>query len=219
MNIKNISVKAVMAVVLGAISLNANAALVTGTLLSIDQGSVGCPVGAQCIINDGNIYGSYWGLDTIGDGVIDSTEAIPLTAGSDGGIIIGITQGPGEIDGTHLTLSPITVSTDNGLTKELDFSGWNMLWNSNLIHMGGDAGQGDTGLAAIVCDTSACANGERFTLNYTAHIPLNDPIGFGGVLYRLHLEGTISAVPVPAAFWLFGSGLIGLLGFSRRKNT
>jgi len=27
----------------------------------------------------------------------------------------------------------------------------------------------------------------------------------------------ISAVPVPAAFWLFGSALIGLFGFSRRK--
>ena len=28
----------------------------------------------------------------------------------------------------------------------------------------------------------------------------------------------ISAVPVPAAVWLFGSGLIGLVGFARRKN-
>lgn len=29
---------------------------------------------------------------------------------------------------------------------------------------------------------------------------------------------TPSAVPVPAAVWLFGSGLIGLLGISRRKH-
>jgi len=28
-----------------------------------------------------------------------------------------------------------------------------------------------------------------------------------------------SAVPVPAAVWLFGSGLIGLLGIARRKNS
>jgi hypothetical protein len=28
--------------------------------------------------------------------------------------------------------------------------------------------------------------------------------------------GDVSAVPLPAAFWLFGSGLIGLLGFKRR---
>ncbi|MCK5092950.1 MAG: VPLPA-CTERM sorting domain-containing protein, partial [Gammaproteobacteria bacterium] len=27
-----------------------------------------------------------------------------------------------------------------------------------------------------------------------------------------------SVVPVPAAVWLFGSGLIGLVGFARRKK-
>jgi len=31
-------------------------------------------------------------------------------------------------------------------------------------------------------------------------------------------EAPISAVPVPAAVWLFGSGLIGLLGFAKRKK-
>ena len=30
-------------------------------------------------------------------------------------------------------------------------------------------------------------------------------------------SGDVSAVPVPAAAWLFGSGLIGLIGFARRK--
>jgi len=31
------------------------------------------------------------------------------------------------------------------------------------------------------------------------------------------LTATVSAVPVPAAVWLFGSGLLGLVGISRRK--
>ena len=30
---------------------------------------------------------------------------------------------------------------------------------------------------------------------------------------------TTSAVPVPAAVWLFGSGLIGLIGVARRKKV
>jgi len=30
---------------------------------------------------------------------------------------------------------------------------------------------------------------------------------------------SVSTVPVPAAIWLFGSGLIGLVGFSRRKSS
>lgn len=32
-------------------------------------------------------------------------------------------------------------------------------------------------------------------------------------------SGDVSAVPVPAAVWLFGSGLIGLVGFARSKKA
>lgn len=32
------------------------------------------------------------------------------------------------------------------------------------------------------------------------------------------IDGTLTAVPVPAAVWLFGSGLIGLFGVARRRN-
>ena len=32
-------------------------------------------------------------------------------------------------------------------------------------------------------------------------------------------NGTFSAIPVPAAIWLFGSGLLGLVGISGRKKT
>ena len=32
-------------------------------------------------------------------------------------------------------------------------------------------------------------------------------------------NGDVSAVPVPAALWLFGSGLLGLIGISRRKKA
>jgi hypothetical protein len=30
---------------------------------------------------------------------------------------------------------------------------------------------------------------------------------------------TVTAVPVPAAIWLFGSGLLGLIGIARRKKA
>lgn len=32
-------------------------------------------------------------------------------------------------------------------------------------------------------------------------------------------DGNVSPVPVPAAVWLFGSGLLGLIGIARRKKT
>jgi hypothetical protein len=43
-------------------------------------------------------------------------------------------------------------------------------------------------------------------------------LGFGNVFLvdNLSLNG-VSTVPVPAAVWLFGSGLIGLIGLARRK--
>jgi len=37
--------------------------------------------------------------------------------------------------------------------------------------------------------------------------------------HMLVVSESISTVPVPAAVWLFGSGLIGLVGFARRKKA
>ena len=37
------------------------------------------------------------------------------------------------------------------------------------------------------------------------------------VFVNIDLE-TVSVVPVPAAIWLFGAALVGLLGFSKRKT-
>ena len=34
----------------------------------------------------------------------------------------------------------------------------------------------------------------------------------------VELEGTVNPVPVPAALWLFGSGLLGLVGAMRKKR-
>ena len=32
-------------------------------------------------------------------------------------------------------------------------------------------------------------------------------------------NGTVSAIPLPAAVWLFGSGLLGLVGISRKNQA
>lgn len=37
-------------------------------------------------------------------------------------------------------------------------------------------------------------------------------------LNTLHLVGSYTPVPVPAAAWLFASGLAGLLGMTQRKR-
>ena len=72
------------------------------------------------------------------------------------------------------------------------------------------------------------------TSNGDVHLTLiNDPVNISQALtyngstyqnysslgsdYAFRLEGSVSAVPVPAAVWLFGSGLLGLVGVARRK--
>ena len=43
---------------------------------------------------------------------------------------------------------------------------------------------------------------------------------FGNLSGHVYADWTlVSAVPVPAAFWLFGTALVGLVGFGRRKKA
>lgn len=59
--------------------------------------------------------------------------------------------------------------------------------------------------------------------NLMQSVTINSQIGFeslGGIdqLKQTQISG-LTAVPVPAAMWLFGSGLIGLVGVARKKAT
>lgn len=63
--------------------------------------------------------------------------------------------------------------------------------------------------------------------NFSVNLLDLDPNGFNGftntenfTVDTLNISVTgVSAVPVPAAVWLFGSGLIGLFGFARKKSS
>ena len=63
------------------------------------------------------------------------------------------------------------------------------------------------------------------TVGHFRFINSADPSWTGNVPIGLQTLGidnitaTVTAVPLPAAFWLFGSGLLGLIGISRRKNA
>ena len=47
----------------------------------------------------------------------------------------------------------------------------------------------------------------------------NGPFGGFNAAFNLSAPGLVSEVPVPAAVWLFGSGLIGLAGIARRRKA
>ena len=251
-------VKLMSGVVLGAISLSAQSALIEGqTVMSIETRhfiETGlCTYDPSltdgiCYLPEKVLRGSYFTMGRTDP----ATTSVSLT-GYDG-ILLGQGQpaGTGSHGGTPLlgdsgavttpwnyfgqtgheftANSGVTVASESGSTATLDFSNWRVTWNGiPEINMGGSPKpeHGDTGLASVSCWSDntltidqECGYGAFYVLDYAAFVPPGDPSGFGGVPYDVHLEGIISStVPVPAAFWLFGSGLLGLISVARCKSN
>ena len=202
-----------MAMVIGAsVNFSVSAALPFNTQLEFDPGSSS---------SYGKVLsGSYFGMDTNGDGIVRSQERTPLSQHN--GLIIGTIQAAtgshiGYPDGTespgidapwsffshtgmHYTSSPSNVISNDGAGHvTLDFSGFGVTWNGiAMIDMGGLAWEGNNDGEAVLTCQVRCALGERYTLDYSATVPASDS-GFGGVRYNFHLEGTVSQAgpPVP----------------------
>lgn len=56
-------------------------------------------------------------------------------------------------------------------------------------------------------------------LNGLWYINIHTDANPGGEIRGQVLSGTFNPVPIPAAVWLFGSGLLGLIGFAKRKSA
>ncbi len=91
-----------------------------------------------------------------------------------------------------------------------DFSAWEVFWNGSAFEQG--PRPDNTGPFGLATGTYNLITNE-YNLGWSSQIkggPFNNVIGFW------YIEGTV--VPVPAAVWLFGSGLIALIGFGRNKK-
>jgi hypothetical protein len=51
-----------------------------------------------------------------------------------------------------------------------------------------------------------------------AGLDFTNPEDPGTIAWTEHKQAPASPVPVPAAVWLLGSGLIGMIGIRRRRN-
>jgi hypothetical protein len=221
-------IRGALALVLGTAAMGANAAVLnTGDVLTINTGIASYDTYG----NFTNVVsGSWFGCDCNGDYKIVSVEKTPINAGPVG-VVIGSTQSPGQIDNWvffGIAGQDYTTVAPTGGTNGLDLSGWHSSWNYNLMNFGGGAWQ-PLNCTSLGCTGYTFTNGmarfqwdgiygHTYTLDYTARVPQGDGSGFDSVPFYFHLQGTVNAVPVPAAFWLFGSGLAGLLGLVRRNR-
>ncbi len=121
------------------------------------------------------------------------------TADGGGGPLLNMNVGQGQL-GAHMLFNW-------GSNSNIDVA---LVWDSNSAFASTEYG-GGTGVWNSV---SVDANGDGIP-----GIPMVDG-AFIGFNANFNLNGiTPSAVPVPAAVWLFGSGLLGLVGVARRKKV
>ena len=87
----------------------------------------------------------------------------------------------------------------------------------DVVNFGGAAPTFDLFSLDLEALSPPVATGEVVVVNGTV---LSDgwEIPFGRVVNFTPATVNVSAVPVPAAVWLFGSGLIGLVGIARRRT-
>ena len=90
------------------------------------------------------------------------------------------------------------------ITNFLTFAGWQLDLDSLVVESDSNAG-----FLHLSGTGSVSGNGEALTdadWSFSAHNTTS---------YTMSVTATV--VPVPAAVWLFGSGLLGLAGYARRK--
>lgn len=74
-----------------------------------------------------------------------------------------------------------------------------------------------TNFSGKVCDLGWCSNAERIWFDTSGSLGIVDGSG-KYQSFTKKMDG-IAVVPVPAAVWLLGSGLLGLAGIARRKKV
>lgn len=197
-------------------------------------GSLSIPTGTEVT----DMAGSYFAMDTVvTDAIFQPNEKNSMTdlgAGVALGGLIGFVDVPwvfGGPLGQHYVTGTTGGTGLQALTNTtINMQGWTVFYNGGDIDMGSGVSSADAravsnggtlpdgNTANLTCsDANLCGAGATYVLDYTAVVPTG---GFATIAYTLHLEGAlteVAAVPVPAAVWLFGSGLLGLVGVARRK--
>lgn len=98
-----------------------------------------------------------------------------------------------------------------------DVTGTTLLTNLFSENFSGSGNNAWNSMAIDITSDLLAYQGQSVMLGFSAIIPATwtGPAGFG--LDDISLDIQTSAVPVPAAVWLFGSGLVGFLGVREKR--
>jgi hypothetical protein len=113
---------------------------------------------------------------------------------------------------------PYAGQVSNNFIIDLNFSVDGKTWSTADIVRSASAGYFTTGSIPEVDPGST--NGAYATNGFGSIVQFNPNttgVRFGNISLLGTWSTSVSAVPVPAAIWLFGSGLLGLIGMARRK--
>jgi hypothetical protein len=179
--------------------------------------------------------GTSWGVETGGG----ASFSFPTTGGNPDGYLRmdntsaawgGVAISTDDTAGTPLA----TVSAATGVTLTAG-SSYDFLWDMKAFS-GAGGGSGikieswnDAGFLSTTGDQvfAATSGWSSYSYNYLIDagatrliivllgVNADSVMGYDNVC----IESCVSAVPVPAAVWLFGSGLLGLVGVARKKKA
>lgn len=120
--------------------------------------------------------------------------------------------------GATYKIDGVVVSVDNNDDYSMQWSADNATWNTlfNISQAYGEVGWGMDTLSSVTGDPQYAA-GMAFTPVQARYLRISAT--GGDHHYSVgEVQAFGSPVPIPAAAWLFGSGLAGLMGVARRRN-
>lgn len=205
-----------------AIAITVDYSNTPGSEISFDNtdncvsfGDVGCfnfvPIANNINITSGTATGSI--------GTIAGTFGVGTITPLLGGLETAPVNGTGNL----------TISDGTGGILAADLA-WVDIFTFGVV--GGINVGGSVNLSAITYtpgsssdpDLQALANAGSGIQTTSFQFPISTSLtdlfsGNNGTTTNTSFSGSITAVPIPAAVWLFGSGLLGLVGIARRKKA